>query len=111
MGAYISGTSLIGAPLIISVFGAHVSRLQLRDTLFVLWFILVVIKMLAYVIAGVDLQLRQHLWLLPCATLGHVIGLRFHEKIVEGDPRVFYRVLGLALLGVSVVGGVSLFNS
>jgi hypothetical protein len=45
---------------------------QLRDTLFVLWFILVGLKLLAFVITGVDLQWKQHLWLLPCAAIGHV---------------------------------------
>ena len=109
LGAYISGTSLIGAPLIISVFGTHVAKHQLRDTLFVLWFILVVIKMIAFVIADVDLQLAQHLWLLPCATVGHLIGLRFHQKIVDGDPKIFYRVLGVSLLSVSFMGVASLF--
>ena len=109
LGAYISGTSLIGAPLIISVFGTHVAKHQLRDTLFVLWFILVVIKMIAFLIAGVDLQLAQHFWLLPCATVGHLIGLRFHQKIVDGDPKIFYRVLGVSLLSVSLMGVLSLF--
>jgi uncharacterized protein len=109
LGAYISGTSLIGAPLIISVFGTHVSKHQLRDTLFVLWFILVVIKMTAYLIAGVDLQLIHHLWLLPCAAVGHLIGLQFHERITKGDPKVFYRVLGVGLLLVSLMGVVTIF--
>jgi uncharacterized membrane protein YfcA len=109
LGAYISGTSLIGAPLIISVYATHVAKYQLRDTLFVLWFILVVIKMTAFLIAGVDLQLAQHIWLLPCAAVGHLIGLRFHQKIVNGDPKVFYRVLGISLLSVSIMGIVSLF--
>lgn len=109
LGGYISGTSLIGAPLIISVFATHVAKHQLRDTLFVLWFILVVIKMAAFIYAGVDLQLIHHLWLLPCAAVGHVIGLRFHHRILEGDPKVFYRVLGLTLLAVSIIGIVSLF--
>lgn len=108
LGGYISGTSLIGAPLIISVFATHVAKHQLRDTLFVLWFILVTIKMVAFVYAGVDLQLIHHLWLLPCAAIGHVIGLRFHHRILEGDPKVFYRVLGVTLLVVSLVGIVSL---
>ena len=31
LGAYISGTSLIGAPLIIAVFANHVDRRKLRD--------------------------------------------------------------------------------
>ncbi|WP_372864132.1 TSUP family transporter, partial [Spongiibacter sp.] len=49
LGGYISGTSLIGAPLIIAVFATHVPKERLRDTLFVLWFILVSIKMAAFV--------------------------------------------------------------
>jgi hypothetical protein len=109
LGGYISGTSLIGAPLIVSVFATHVAKHQLRDTLFVLWFILVTIKMAAFIYAGVDLQLIHHLWLLPCAALGHVLGLRFHHKITDGDPQIFYRVLGIALLIVSLVGIASLF--
>lgn len=108
LGAYISGTSLIGAPLIISVFSQHVARQQLRDTLFVLWFILVAIKMTAFLFAGIDLQLAHHLWLLPAATLGHIIGLRFHEKILHADQVLFYRILGTALLMVSLTGMVSL---
>lgn len=109
LGAYISGTSLIGAPLIIAVFATHVAKEQLRDTLFVLWFILVTIKMVAFVYAGVDLQWVHHLWLLPAATLGHVIGLRFHQKIISGDTRVFYRILGITLLGISLFGLVSVY--
>lgn len=109
LGAYISGTSLIGAPLIIAVFATHVVKHLLRDTLFVLWFILVTIKMAAFIYADVDLQLIHHLWLLPAATVGHVIGLRFHKKIALGDARIFYRWLGVALFVVSLFGMVSLF--
>lgn len=108
LGAYISGTSLIGAPLIISVYANHVAKEKLRDTLFVLWFILVVIKMTAFIYAGVDLQLIHHLWLLPAAAVGHLIGLRFHQRILNEDPKVFYRVLGITLLIVSAMGLVSL---
>lgn len=104
LGGYISGTSLIGAPLIISVFASHVARHQLRDTLFVLWFILVTIKMIAFLYAGVDLQLIHHLWLLPAAAVGHVIGLRFHKKILNSEAAIFYRVLGTTLLIVSGIG-------
>lgn len=109
LGGYISGTSLIGAPLIISVFATHVAKHQLRDTLFILWFILVTIKMAAFIYVGVDLQLIHHLWLLPCAAVGHIIGLRFHEKILEGGQERFYRVLGVTLLSVSLLGIASLF--
>ncbi|WP_375176396.1 TSUP family transporter [Marinobacter mobilis] len=104
LGGYISGTSLIGAPLIIAVVAQHVARAQLRDTLFALWFILVTIKMAAFVWAGVDLQLIHHLWLLPCATIGHVIGLKFHDRMLKAETRVFFRVLGSVLLLISCIG-------
>lgn len=104
LGGYVSGTSLIGAPLIVAVFASHVAKHQLRDTLFVLWFILVVIKMVSFVIAGVDLQLIHHLWLLPCALAGHVLGERVHRLMLAGDPQVFFRILGGVLIVVSAVG-------
>ncbi len=109
LGAYISGTSLIGAPLIMTVYMVHVAREKLRDTLFVLWFILVSIKMVAFLIAGVDLQLQAHLWLLPATALGHYFGLKFHARLIKADPVVFYRVIGTALLLVSGFGLVSLY--
>lgn len=107
LGGYISGTSLIGAPLIIAVAAQHLKKAMLRDTLFALWFILVSIKMVAFLLAGVDLQLIHHLWLLPCAAVGHVIGLRFHERMLRSETAVFFRVLGTVLLVVSVAGIVS----
>lgn len=109
LGAYISGTSLIGAPLIMTVYMMHVAREKLRDTLFVLWFILVSIKMAAFIIAGVDLQLQAHLWLLPATALGHFFGLKFHERLIKADPVVFYRIIGSALLLVSGFGLVSFY--
>jgi uncharacterized protein len=109
LGAYISGTSLIGAPLIMSVYLVHVAREKLRDTLFVLWFILVSIKMCAFLIAGVDLQLEAHLWLLPATAIGHYFGLKFHTRLLQADPVVFYRVIGSALLLVSAFGLISLY--
>ena len=110
LGGYISGTSLIGAPLIIAVIANHVNKYQLRNTLFVLWFVLVVIKMSMFVYMGVDLQLIHHLWLLPCAGIGHVIGLFFHKRLIEGDQSHFYRILGVALLVISILGIYQLFS-
>lgn len=106
-GGYISGTSLIGAPLIIAVAAQHLPREKLRDTLFGLWFILVLIKLAAFIWVGLDLQLIHHLWLLPCAAIGHVIGLRFHDRILKAETPVFFRLLGIVLLSVSSVGIVS----
>ncbi len=104
LGGYVSGTSLIGAPLIVAVFATHVAKEQLRDTMFVLWFILVVIKMVSFLIAGVDLQLIHQLWLLPCAFIGHLVGEKAHRYMLKADTGLFFRVLGAVLILVSVVG-------
>jgi len=104
LGGYISGTSLIGAPVVVAVFSKYVSRYQLRDTLFALWFILVTIKMGSFVYADVDLQLVHHLWLLPCAAIGHYFGLKLHKYLLNTDSIQFYRVLGAALLITSGIG-------
>lgn len=104
VGGYVSGTSLIGAPLIIAVAAQHLPKERLRDTLFALWFILVVIKMGAFIWVGVDLQLIHHLWLLPCAAVGHVIGLYVHDRLLKAETPVFFRVLGVVLLTVSSIG-------
>ncbi|MDX1458675.1 MAG: sulfite exporter TauE/SafE family protein [Marinobacter sp.] len=104
LGGYISGTSLIGAPLIIAVVAQQLPKERLRDTLFALWFILVTIKMAAFIWAGVDLQLIHHLWLLPCAAIGHVIGLRFHDRMLQAETPIFFRVLGSILLVISAIG-------
>jgi len=107
LGGYVSGTSLIGAPLIVAVFATHVAAHQLRDTLFVLWFILVLIKMVSFVIAGVDLQLIHQLWLLPCALVGHLLGERAHRHMLASRTNLYFRVLGGVLILVSVMGLVS----
>ena len=104
LGGYVSGTSLIAAPLVVPVAASRMDKYQLRDTLFVLWFVLVSIKLLAFVLSGIDLQWRQHLWLLPCAAIGHVIGLRFHDYALQAETRVFFRLLGTGLLLVSMAG-------
>jgi uncharacterized membrane protein YfcA len=104
LGGYISGTSLIGAPLVIAVYANHIQRHQLRDTLFVLWFILVAIKMAAFIYMHIDLQLIHQLWLLPSAAVGHWLGLRFHQKALQAEPVVFYRGLGIILLITSMAG-------
>lgn len=109
LGGYISGTSLIGAPLIIAVAAQHLPKEKLRDTLFALWFILVLIKLSAFIWAGVDLQLIHHLWLLPAAAVGHVIGLYVHDRMLHAEGSVFFRVLGTVLLVVSTIGLVSVW--
>jgi uncharacterized membrane protein YfcA len=111
LGGYVSGTSLIGAPLIIAVVAQHLPKEQLRDTLFALWFILVMIKMAAFVWLDIDLQLIHHLWLLPCAAVGHVIGLYAHDRILKAETPIFFRVLGSVLLIVSSIGMLQVIAS
>ena len=104
LGAYVSGTSLTGAPLIVPVVASRVKKHELRNTLFVLWWILTSIKLVSFVIVGVDLQLIHHVWLLPCAFIGHLLGNRMHTYLVEQETPTFYRILGIALVIVSLTG-------
>ena len=102
-GGYVAGTSLTGAPLMVAVYMRNVSRQQLRNTLFVLWFILVSIKMTTFTLLRVDLHLLTALTLLPVAAIGHVLGLKVHDKILENDQQ-FKRVVGSLLLLISLLG-------
>lgn len=104
IGGYVSGVSLVAAPLVVPVAASRVEKHQLRDTLFILWSVLVVIKLTAFIWSGVDLQWRHQLWLLPCATLGHLVGLKFHAYSLRADGKVFFRAMGGGLLLVSLVG-------
>ncbi len=103
MGGYVAGTSLTGAPLIVAVYMRHVAKEYLRNTLFVLWFILVSIKMAAFVVVGVSIDWAFSLSLIPVAAVGHVIGIKLHQKIIEND-QVFKKWVGGALLLISSFG-------
>jgi uncharacterized membrane protein YfcA len=107
-GGYVAGTSLTGAPLMVAVYVRNVSASQLRNTLFVLWFILVAIKMAAFASLGVDLNFLTALTLLPVAAVGHLIGLKTHDMILRNDV-VFKRVIGGMLVIVSSMALVSLY--
>ncbi len=104
LGGYISGTSLTGAPLIVAVVARYVSKIQLRETLFVIWIILVAFKMGAFIVYDVELQWQFSLVLMPFVAIGHFIGLRVHDFFVNSDSNTFHRVLGSALIVVSGVG-------
>ena len=99
-GGYIAGTSLTGAPLMVAVYVHNVVKSQLRNTLFVLWFILVTIKMTTFAAFGVELNVLTAIVLLPVAAVGHFIGLKMHEAILRNDV-VFKRFIGAMLVGVS----------
>ncbi len=103
VGGYIAGTSLTGAPIIVAVFIHNVKLKQLRNTLFVLWFLIVSIKMSAFVVVGIDLQLLSGLVLIPVAAIGHVVGLRAHQMIMQNDKQ-FKRIMGVVLMFISLLG-------
>ncbi len=109
LGGYVSGTSLVGAPLIAAVVMRYVEKEQLRETLFVLWIILVSFKMMTFIAYDVDLNWQAALWLLPFVTLGHFLGLKAHYYLVHSDSSIFHRVLGLGLVLVSAIGLLNIF--
>jgi hypothetical protein len=103
IGGYFSGTSLTGAPPIVAVYTQMVKITQLRDTLFVLWFFLVTIKLITLVAFDVNMQFASTLILAPVAFVGHIIGLKVHQAIMQNND-LFRRVVGAALIGICILG-------
>lgn len=103
IGGYVAGTSLTGAPLMVAVYMRNVSKDKLRDTLFVLWFILVSIKMATFIAFSANLHFFTALILLPVAAIGHVLGLKAHKAIMRNDL-FFKRWIGGGLVIVSSLG-------
>jgi len=103
LGGYISGTSLNGAPLLVAVYMQNVDVKRLRNTLFVLWFLLVTIKMGAFLMVDVYINWRFSLTLIPVAGLGHFVGLKVHDRIIDNDIQ-FKRWMGSALIIICIVG-------
>ena len=103
LGGYIAGTSLTGAPLMVAVFMRKVRKEQLRDTLFVLWFVLVSIKMSTFMMLKVELHFLTALSLIPVAAIGHYLGLKAHDNISKNDI-AFKRWMGGGIVIISVLG-------
>ena len=110
LGGYISGTSLNGAPLLVAVYMQNIEIKKLRNTLFVLWFLLVSIKMSAFLVVDVYINWRFSLMLIPVAALGHFVGLRVHDNIIENDTK-FKRWMGSILILICIIGLVKVFSS
>jgi hypothetical protein len=87
----------------VAVYMRNVSKYKLRDTLFVLWFILVSIKMTTFIALSVDLHFLTALTLLPVAAIGHILGLKAHNAIMRNDL-LFKRWVGGGLVAVSILG-------
>lgn len=108
LAGYISGTSLNGGALLVAIYTQNIEVKKLRNTLFVLWFLLVSIKMAAFLLAGVYIDWQFSLLLIPVAGLGHYIGLKVHDQIIENDTK-FKRWMGSSLLLVCIIGLLKVF--
>ena len=103
LGGYISGTSLNGAPLLVAVYMQNIDVKRLRNTLFVLWFLLVSIKMGAFLTVDVYINWKFSLMLIPVAGLGHFVGLKVHYRIIDNDIQ-FKRWMGSVLIVICIAG-------
>ncbi len=104
LGGYLSGLALIGSPLIVAVAGHRIERHRLRDSLLALWVILSPPKLVILFYSGVDLHLDWQWWLLPVNLAGHLLGMKFHDHLLNLRSGVFYRWLGLMLVVVVLFG-------
>jgi len=109
MGGYISGTSLMGGALLVAVYAANIEIKKLRNTLFVLWFLIVSIKMAAFLFVGVFIDWKFSLMLIPVAGIGHIIGLKVHDQLIKNDAK-FKQWIGSALLLVCIIGLTKVVN-
>ena len=109
IGGYVAGMSLTGAPLMVAVFMRNVNRERLRNTLFVLWFTIVTIKMVTFITLSVNLHFNEALSLIPVAAIGHIMGLKAHNKIIQND-QIFKQWVGAGLVVVSILGLLNLYQ-
>ena len=86
LGGYVAGISLSGAPLMIAVFMRNIAAHQLRNTMFVLWIILVSLKLSTLAALGFSLYAIDALLLIPVAAIGHLLGLRVHPEGLDFRP-------------------------
>jgi uncharacterized membrane protein YfcA len=59
--------------------------------------------MVTFVAMGVEIDWGFSLALIPVAAIGHVIGIKAHQKIIEND-QVFKKWVGSMLLLISSFG-------
>lgn len=108
-GGYVLGATTAGGPPIVAVSMRHVAQDKVRDTLLCLWSLFAMVNLVALFQAEVDLQWRSQLWLLPATLVGHWLGDRFHQQLLTMQTAVFYRVLGVTLMAVTVIGLIKLW--
>lgn len=110
LGGYLAGLSLAGAPIIAAVVLKYLPKQTVRNSMFVIWILLVSLKLATLQYYEVDLQLQHQFWLFPCAIVGHLMGLKMHDHLLKLDTEQFYRWLGIALFTISIIGVIKQFN-
>jgi len=103
IGGYVIGLGMPGMPLISSVFMRFVAMRHLRNTLFVLVSTTTVVRMGFFVATDVNLHFWFALCLIPTAWIGHQLGLKAHDYIMNNQT-LFRRVVGGALILVCTIG-------
>jgi uncharacterized protein len=109
VGGYVLGSTTAGGPPIVAVSMRYVARDKVRDTLLGLWLLVSAMNLVVLSQADVDLQWRSQLWLLPATVVGHCMGDRCHRQLLTMQTTGFYRVVGAALLIVTVIGLIKLW--
>jgi uncharacterized membrane protein YfcA len=66
--------------------------------------------MSTFIMVGVSIDWLFSLYLIPVAAIGHVLGIRVHQKITNND-QVFKQWVGGALFIISSFGLLKLFLS
>ena len=87
----------------VAVFMRNITPAQLRNTMFVLWFTLVSLKLATLAAFGFKLYAFEALLLIPVAAIGHVIGLRLHDLILQND-QLFKQLIGSVLVIICLLG-------
>ncbi|HBA33196.1 MAG TPA: permease, partial [Gammaproteobacteria bacterium] len=104
IGGYLSGSAFTGGPPIAAVAARYIPKQKLRETLLSMWVVIAFMKLPTLYATGIDLQLQHQLWLFPCVFFGHLMGMRFHDKLITMQNESFFRAIGIVLLAVTAVG-------
>ena len=65
--------------------------------------------MTAFTALGVELHLMSAIALIPVAAIGHIIGLKTHDAILQND-QTFKRWVGVGMMLVSLLGLWKLYS-
>lgn len=106
-GGYIVGMALPGMTLMSSVFMRHVSKEQVRNTLYVLMISITTVRLGSFLAADINMHYLFALALIPFAYIGHYLGMKAHDFIMQ-NSELFKRIVGGMLIVISLIGLIKL---